>query len=782
MKPIHLTSSRILISLISIFLSQYVRAQDWAYIPGITGQDIGVGKGGVVWATASNGAIYRWNGTSWETVPGGADRIAVDPDGTAWVVNNPGQIYKYNSLSGSWDIKPGLATDIGVGADGSVWVIGRNPVPGGYDIYKWNGSNWTMVPGGAVRIAVDPTGKAWVVNNSGNVFAYNGSSWDLKPGSVKDIGIGANGSIWCIGADGNVYRWDGNNWSMGSGGGQNIAVTPDGNPWLVNALGHVYRSGPASPVKDRTIFPRKQDWEYKILRALRYGSFANQVLLGGRPPNYYQLDTLAQGFGGFALKAAELLYAGNASITPDQAVSQIQGSASLQSQLNGILCVQVMKTITARTDDPYVSNWSRRALRIWSENLFRSIKVRCAKAVLDEYEKWKSDPCHYQAEGYSAPPDCALGHLNITQWYGMHSPPSDILGKAGLKSVLGNNADAIASGVAIAAAAASMGIAAAVLATELGVIAGIDVSLATTFGVALSESIMFAGAVGAAGFASVVAAPVAAAMLSIIVGTIEGIRVVEAAKVEPMLKLKLGAAMTEYINIYNVLSDSSSAQMFFVAFQEAAKNGFQVAQPKVDGEVRFYCQAGYVSSFKLSYTVNGQNQSFTTPDLSVGYEKSFPIPYNATNIKVQGWYALAGWKDLFNQTLSGPTYICYTSYGTVFAPSYKNDCPEVGNMVAQKNQLTVTQGGGYVAWIRLEYTEQGQNRRVLDKSDCGGGWRQVFDIPATATNIHLQAWSNTGWIGEPWKTIIDKTWSSPPNECVKVYNTTLDPKWNSECN
>jgi hypothetical protein len=102
-------------------------------------------------------------------------------------------------------------------------------------------------------------------------------------------------------------------------------------------------------------------------------------------------------------------------------------------------------------------------------------------------------------------------------------------------------------------------------------------------------------------------------------------------------------------------------------------------------------------------------------------------------------------------------------------------------MTTTQNQLTVTQGGGYVAWIRLEYNEGGQTKRVLDKSDCGGGWRQVFDIPATATNIHLQAWSNTGWIGEPWKTIIDKSWPSPPNECIKVYNTTLDPKWNNEC-
>jgi hypothetical protein len=795
MKLVHIKPGKQLsLALSFIFLNLTLIAQDWSSVPGIVAQDISVGKGGVVWATGTKGNIYRWNGTSWETIAGGASRVAVDPDGTAWVVNSAGQIYKYNSISGSWDTKPGGATDIGVGADGSVWCIGMGATGGGNLIYKWNGSDWTNIPGGAVRIAVNPSGNAWVVNNTGNVLLYNGHGWDSKPGSVKDIGIGADGSVWCIGTDLNVYRWDGSNWAMRSGGGQNISVTPDGHPWVANAAGAVFRMGPAATIITRTIFPRKQDWEYKILRALRYGTYPNQVIMGGKGLNYSQLDTLAQGFGGFALQAAELLYAGNASITADQIVGQIQSNNSLQSKLNGILCVLVMNTIAARTDDPYVSNWSRRALRLWTESLFRSIKIRCASAVLGEYQKWKNDPCRYQADGYKAPPDCALKGLNFTQWYGQHSPPSDIIGKAGLKSVLGNNADAVASGTAISAAtvaliAAGVGLGASALGSTISATGAITtvVSLYSAFGgtsgaLAGTGAAAAAGAIGAGGWASVVAAPVAAAVLCIVVGTIEGIRVVENAKVEPTLKMKLGAAMTEYINIYNVLADSSSTQLLYIAFQEAAQNGFQITQPKVNGEVRFFCQAGYVSSFRLSYNVNGQAQTFTTPDLSAGFEKSFPLPYNATNIQVQGWYQLGTWKDLFNVSLAQPTYICYTSYGTVIDPKFKNDCPEVGNMVSAKNNLTVTQGGGYVAWVRLEYTDGGQNKRVLDKSDCGGGWRQVFEIPATATNIHLQVWSATGLTWDPWKTIVDKSWPSPPNECIKVYNTTLDPKWDNECN
>jgi hypothetical protein len=43
------------------------------------------------------------------------------------------------------------------------------------------------------------------------------------------------------------------------------------------------------------------------------------------------------------------------------------------------------------------------------------------------------------------------------------------------------------------------------------------------------------------------------------------------------------------------------------------------------------------------------------------------------------------------------------------------------------------------------------------------------------------AWTRTGVVWDPWKGIIDKIWPSPPNECIKVYGTTLDPKWNNEC-
>ena len=758
---------RLSMLLLMIICSGKIYSQNWTRLGGLQANDIAVGKGGVVWATAKNGSIWRWTGLEWKEVGGGAVRLAVDPEGAAWVVNAGKQIYKYNVSSKQWELKSGLATDIGAGADGSIWIIGANPVPGGFDIYKWNGSGWTKVEGGALRVAVDPTGKAWVVNNSNTIFRYTGSGWQTLPGAVKDVAIGAEGSVWCTAKDGRIHKWENNNWALKSGGAENITVTPEGNPWVVNGAGEVYHLGFAITVKVRTVFPREQTWEDQVLKALRFGQNNNYISLGGNAPKTYSdLSPLQQGFGRLALTPVELFYAGNMVITPEQMLSQIgsYNSRTAAHSVSGILGVLIISQIIRATpgDVPAM------AVKDWATDLYRSARVRSAKAMVDEYAKWKADYCVYERIPES---QCRVMNRSYSSLLMDRKPPQDLIAMNSIQSVVGSSADEVAAAVATGVTAAAIG------ASYIGLTSGM------TFTVSLFKAFGTAG-IGILGssFAGVVAAPVAAAVLVIVVGTIEGIAVVEAAKFEPMLKMKLGAAMTEHINIRNALSDSNSRNMFFLAFQDAAVKNFNIPNPQVNGEVRFYCQAGYVSNFRLTYNVNGQPQVHNTPDLPVGHEKTFSIPWNATNINVRGWYLSGTWKELFNQNIERPTYICYTSYGTIFDARYKTDCPEVGSMVTKANELTFTQGGGYVAWVKLTYVQDGQTVTVHDQSGIGAGWRKVFAIPPGVTNIRLQAWTHTGLVWEPYKSIVDKTWPFPPNECIKVYNTTLDPKWNSECN
>jgi hypothetical protein len=136
--------------------------------------DIATGANGSVWAVgtkpvAGGYGIWRWTGSSWASVPGGAITIAVDPNGNPWVANSAHRIYHWNGQS--WDLYPGLANDLSVGANGSVWAVGTTPVAGGYGIWRWPGSSWASAPGGAVTIAVGPNGNLWVINFAHRIFA-----------------------------------------------------------------------------------------------------------------------------------------------------------------------------------------------------------------------------------------------------------------------------------------------------------------------------------------------------------------------------------------------------------------------------------------------------------------------------------------------------------------------------------------------------------------------------------------------------------------------------------
>ena len=102
----------------------------WTPLSG-TGTDVGVGANGVLWvigtdpASAADKSIYQWDGSTFRQMSGAAVRIAVDPNGRAWVVNSGNAISRWTGSA--WQQMPGAALDIGIGANGSVWVIGSRP-------------------------------------------------------------------------------------------------------------------------------------------------------------------------------------------------------------------------------------------------------------------------------------------------------------------------------------------------------------------------------------------------------------------------------------------------------------------------------------------------------------------------------------------------------------------------------------------------------------------------------------------------------------------------------
>lgn len=69
--------------------------ENWQLRPGLA-KDIAIGHDNSVWVIGMNPVpggygIYRWTGSTWQNIDGGAVRVAVNNSGAPWVVNDPGQ-------------------------------------------------------------------------------------------------------------------------------------------------------------------------------------------------------------------------------------------------------------------------------------------------------------------------------------------------------------------------------------------------------------------------------------------------------------------------------------------------------------------------------------------------------------------------------------------------------------------------------------------------------------------------------------------------------------------
>jgi len=219
----------------------------WNKRPGWA-NELSIGADGTVWVlghdeVAGGYSIHRWNRikNQWNTVAGGAVRIAVDPNGKAWVINNEKKIFQQKG--DVWEQIAGWATDIAIGADGTVFVLGHDQVGGGYSVNKWDAKikKWLCIPGGGVRIAVDPQGLPWVVNSDHKIFRWRSNQWDKLPGWAQDIAIGKDGVIWIVGTgvydEGyDLYLWDdmAKDWEkVYFCTGTRIAVDHHNKPWVI---------------------------------------------------------------------------------------------------------------------------------------------------------------------------------------------------------------------------------------------------------------------------------------------------------------------------------------------------------------------------------------------------------------------------------------------------------------------------------------------------------------------------------------------------------------------
>jgi C1A family cysteine protease len=103
----------------------------------------------------------------------------------------------------------------------------------------------------------------------------------------------------------------------------------------------------------------------------------------------------------------------------------------------------------------------------------------------------------------------------------------------------------------------------------------------------------------------------------------------------------------------------------------------------------------------------------------------------------------------------------------------------VWNTGTVNGQVTVHNQGGYVARCSVDYDFGGQHH-----SESSGNFpiAQSYSvvIPVGARNIHVVCQDATGLVWDPWKTILDLTYATPPRITFTLTGTTLNPSYSSQ--
>lgn len=107
--------------------------------------DIAVNAKGAIWAIGATSKIpgghgiywYHTGEQKWKTIPGGAMKIAVTPLNHPVIINESGNVFKYQPFVKKWNRLPGSLREIVISAQGKMFAIGTQKVRSGYRILRF---------------------------------------------------------------------------------------------------------------------------------------------------------------------------------------------------------------------------------------------------------------------------------------------------------------------------------------------------------------------------------------------------------------------------------------------------------------------------------------------------------------------------------------------------------------------------------------------------------------------------------------------------------------------
>ena len=203
------------------------------YIIGMTQDNTGnlwfVTVGGFV-----TGGITKYNGKSWQTLPGinidssapiGVTTVAFDSKNKLYVGMSDGSIYlfngKYQEIKGPDGTQINESPAIAIDKNNNLWSISSE------SIQRYDGKSWVDrrdIPGfpqGTISfIGADKNDDLWFQDTTDfattYLYRYNGKTWqkiEMAPtdSEVQSITIDGKGNIWCA-APGTLYCYNGKTW------------------------------------------------------------------------------------------------------------------------------------------------------------------------------------------------------------------------------------------------------------------------------------------------------------------------------------------------------------------------------------------------------------------------------------------------------------------------------------------------------------------------------------------------------------------------------------------
>jgi len=207
-----------------------------------------------VWGLNSSGSIYRASksGTSWifTQVPGSFTGIVVGPGYQdachpyeVWGLNSGSAIFRYNYCNNSFDQVPGILCDIQVGGS-DVWGAQCGP-----NTFRFDFTTGTFFPisspfTGFPALTVGPTGEVWAIDTGSSNRLYRFDvfrrAFDALGSGTTRVQAGGDG-VWVL-VGNEILRWQASDFGFRqvTGSLSSISVGSGGGVWGINSSHQVF--------------------------------------------------------------------------------------------------------------------------------------------------------------------------------------------------------------------------------------------------------------------------------------------------------------------------------------------------------------------------------------------------------------------------------------------------------------------------------------------------------------------------------------------------------------